>query len=146
MSTDLSVRNPSGTPLRVADALLRSLGGGSVTIRVPSGIIDASDAAQIGLSNPTFLDLPLAPSIFRKARVVMQEGEASKFEVLVSASAIEAQVNSLNLASADGLFQMALGMSVGTKFFLIEAVSSPEVFGQVYLYRILLREALPQGL
>ncbi|HEY0760265.1 MAG TPA: hypothetical protein VGD59_13520 [Acidisarcina sp.] len=146
MSGDLSVRNPSGTPLRVADALLRSLGGGSVSIRVPSGNIDASDAAQIGLSGPSFQDLPLSPSIFRKARVVMQEGQASKFEMLVSASAIEAQVNSLTLASADGLFAIALGMSVGDKFFLIEAVSAPEVFGQVYLYRILLREALPQGL
>ncbi len=146
MSGDLSIRNPSGTPLRVADALLRSLGGGSVSIRLPSGNTDASDAAQIGLTGPSFQDLPLSPSIFRRARVVMKEGEASKFEMLVSASAIEHQVGALNLASADSLFQMALGMSVGDKFFLIEAVSSPEVFGQVYLYRILLREALPQGL
>lgn len=146
MSGDLSVRNPTGTPLRVADALLRSLGGGAVTIRLPGGSIDASDAAQIGLSSPSFQDLPLAPSIFRRARVVMNEGQPSKFEVLVSASAILQQVSQLNLDSADSLFGMALGMSVGTKFFLIEAVSSPEVFGQVYLYRILLREALPQSL
>jgi len=146
MSSDLSVRNPSATPLRVADSLLRSLGGGTVSIRMPSGIIDASDGAQIGLIGPDFQDLPLSPSIFRKARVVMQEGQPSKFEMLVSASAIEQQVSSLSLASADGLFQMALGMTVGDKFFLIEAVSAPEVFGQVYLYRILLREALPQGL
>ncbi len=146
MSADLSVRNPSGTPLRVADALLRSLGGGSVSIRLPGVTTDASDAAQIGLSGPSFQDLPLSPSIFRRARVVMHEGEASKFEMLVSASAIEQQVSVLNLASADSLFQMALGMLVGDKLFLIEAVSSPEVFGQVYLYRILLREALPQGL
>jgi hypothetical protein len=146
MSADLSIRNPTGTPLRVADALLRSLGGGIVSIRVPSGNLDASDAAQIGLSSPQFQDLPLSPSIFRKARVVMQEGQASKFEMLVSASAVQAQVSELNLISADSLFEIALGMTVAGKFFLIEAITAPEVFGQPYLYRILVREALPQGL
>jgi hypothetical protein len=144
--SDLSVRNPSGTPLRVADALLRSLGGGSVSIRMPGGPIDASDAAQIGDSGPSFQDLPLSPSIFRKARVVMKDGQASSFEMLISASAVQQQVSDLQLASADALFAMALGMTVSNKFFLIEAVTAPEVFGQVYLYRILLQEALPQGL
>ncbi len=145
MSADLSTRNSGGTPLRVADTLLRSLGGGSVCVRLASPPGDGSDAAQIGLGVPAVQDRPLSPALFRKIRVAMQEGQPSKYEVLISASAVAAVVSDLTLKSADGLFQMAMGILIAEKMFLIEAVTAPELFGRVYLYRLLVREAQPQG-
>jgi len=40
---------------------------------------------------------------------------------------------------------MTLGVSVASQDYLIESVASNEAFGQVYLYRLLLREAQQQG-
>jgi hypothetical protein len=145
MGTDLSTRKSNGAPLRAADALLRSLGGCSVCVRLPLAPGDGSDAAQIGLGTASIQDFPLSPSLFRRVRVLMQEGQPSKYEVLVSASAVAAVTAELTLTSADRLFQMAMGLVIGKKLFLIEAITAPELFGQVYLYRLLVREAEAQG-
>lgn len=106
---------------------------------------DSSDAAQIGLNAPAFQDVPLAPAIFRKVRVPMQEGAPTKYEVLISASAIASLVAGMAMTSADTLFQIASGIVLSGKIFLVEAVAAPEAFGQVYLYRVLVRESQPQS-
>ena len=145
MSADLSVRNFSPIARRAADSLLRSLGGFSVSLRL-SGEPLAGDTAQIGISPQTYQDLPLSPAVFRMVRAQTEEGKAAKFELMISAAVVQGQVGALQLTSADTLFAMSAGVTVSGKFFLIEAVSAPEAFGQAYLYRLQLREALPQGL
>jgi hypothetical protein len=145
MSADLSVRNYSPIALRAADALLRSLGGFSVGLQMPAASA-AGDAAQLGITPQSYQQLPLSPAIFRKVRTVLREGEPQRFELMVSASAIEAQVGALQLASADALFALAAGIAVNGKLYLIEAVNAPVACGQAYLYRLQLREALPQGI
>jgi hypothetical protein len=145
MSADLSVRNYSPIAQRAADALLRSLGGIVAGLQIPSPTA-AGDAAQIGITPQSYQSLPLSPALFRKVRTPLLEGLPEKFELLVSASAIEAQVGALQLSSADALFAQAAGITVNGKLFMIEAVMSPQAFGQAYLYRLQLREALPQGI
>jgi hypothetical protein len=145
MSADLSVRNYSPIAQRAADALLRSLGGFSVGIMMPL-TAGAGDASEVGITPQTYQQLPLSPAIFRRVRMPMLEGQPEKFELAVSASAIEAQVGALQLTSANALFAQAAGVTVNGKLFLIEAVTAPEAFGQAYLYRLQLREALPQGI
>jgi len=145
MSADLSIRNYSPIAQRAADALLRSLGGFSVGLQIPSPVA-SGDAAQLGITPQTYQSLPLSPAIFRRVRTTMQEGLPEKFELAVSASAIEAQVGALQLTSADALFAQAAGVTVNGKLFLIEAVTAPQAYGQAYLYRLQLREALPQGI
>lgn len=144
MSKDLSTRKASGAPLRVADALLRSLGGSTIRLRLTSPG-DTSDAAQLGLAAPQVQDVVLAPALFRKVRVPMQEGQPAKYEVLISASAVAAIAGDLMLTNSDLLFQMALGMMIENRLYLIEAVAAPELFGQAYLYRLLVRESQPQA-
>src|SRR5258707_12466089 len=109
MGADLSTRKISGTPLRVADALLRSLGGGSVCLRWPSAPSDGCDAAQIGLTMPGFQDFPLSPALFRKVRVVLQEGQPGKFEVLISASAVAALGGELKQTMQGQRVSIAMG-------------------------------------
>jgi len=145
MSADLSVRNYSPIAQRAADTLLRSLGGFSVSLQIPA-VSAGGDAAEIGITTQTYQQLPLSPAIFRRVRIPLSEGAPEKYELMISASAIEAQVGALQLTSADALFAQAAGVSVNGKFFLIEAIAAPEAFGQAYLYRLQLREALPQDI
>lgn len=141
MSADLSVRNPSNSPLLMADALLRAGGGMAVSLLMPPAAGDTSDAGQLGINPPNFQQLSLSPAIFRKARATMQEGQQPKYELLVSASAVQQQVSALQLISADALFDAVAGVEINGAQFLIESRSISESLGQVYLYRLLLREA-----
>ena len=145
MSADLSVRNVSPIAQRAADALLRSLGGFSVvTLQMP-GAPATGDASQIGIAAQSLEGLPLSPALFRKLRTVLEEGKPNKYELMVSASAVQGQVSGMQLGSADALFSQAAGILVSGKLFLIEAISAPEAFGQAYVYRLQLREALQEA-
>jgi hypothetical protein len=145
MSADLSVRNYSPIAQRAADTLLRSLGGFSVALQIPA-VSAGGDAAEIGITTQTYQQLPLSPAVFRRVRIPLSEGVPEKYELMISASAIQAQVGALQLTSADALFAQAAGISVNGKLFMIEAIAAPEAFGQAYLYRLQLREALPQDI
>jgi hypothetical protein len=138
---DLSTQNPCGLAQRMATALLRACGGTTASLQMPPLQGDASDAGQIGLNAPGFLSLPLAPAVFRQERRMMQSAESLKYELLVSADAVAAQVTQLQLSSAQALFAMASGVVVDGRLFLIEAVSASESQGQAYLYRLLLQES-----
>ncbi len=143
--SDLSVRPYNEGRMRAADALLRSLGGFNAGLRLPAPAVAGVDAEQLGLSLPLFQDLPLGPAVFRKVRIVMSEGEAGKYELLLSASAVAAAVSAQQVASSDVLFAMATGIAVNGVLFLIEATSFTEWQGQVCVYRLLLRECLPDA-
>jgi hypothetical protein len=138
---DLSTQIPCGVARRLAAALLRAGGGATACLQMPPLQGDTSIAGQIGLDAPGFLSLPLSPVVFRKARIAMQEGELPKYELLVSAQAVAAQVTQQKLSSAETLFAMAAGVQVAGQLFLIEAVSSSVSQGEPYLYRLLLRES-----
>ncbi|MFZ0271763.1 MAG: hypothetical protein WB524_08645 [Acidobacteriaceae bacterium] len=138
---DLSTQLFSGIAQRVATALLRAGGGTTACLQMPPLQGDSTNAGQIGLNAPGFLSLPLAPALFRKERVTMQDGQLPKYELLISADALAAQVTQLQLSSAQALFSMASGVAVAGKLFLIEAVSASESQGQAWLYRLLLQEA-----
>jgi len=138
---DLSIQNPCGVAQRVATALLRAGGGATACLQMPPLTGDSTDAGQLGLDAPGFLSLPLSPVAFRKGRVAMQDGQLPKYELLVSADAVNAQVTQQKLASAEALFAMAAGVQVAGQLFLIEAVSTSVAQGEPYLYRLLLQEA-----
>jgi hypothetical protein len=58
---------------------------------------------------------------------------------------VEQQVNALSLATAQSLFAMTLSVTVAEQDYLIESIASNEAFGQIYVYRLLLREARQQS-
>lgn len=138
---DLSTQNPCAWAQRAATALLRANGGTTACLQMPPLQGDSANAGQIGLDAPGFLSLPLSPAVFRKAHVAMQDGQLPKYELLISADAVAAQVAQQNLSSGQALFAMAGGVVVAGRLFLIEAVSASETQGQPYLYRLLLQEA-----
>ena len=129
----------------LADALLRSVTGATALLRVAGANTDTS-GSEVGLVATTFAEVPISPVLMRKLRPTWQEGAPSKWELLLSASSVQQQVCALDLASAQSLFAMTLAVSVAGQNYLIESIASNEAFGQVYLYRLLLREAQPQAL
>ena len=141
---DLSTQIPCGVARRLAAALLRAGGGATACLQMPPLQGDSSNAGQIGLDAPGFLSLPLSPVVFRKSRVTMDDGQLPKYELMVSAQAVAAQVAQQKLSSAEALFSMAAGVQVAGKLFLIEAISSSVSQGEPYLYRLLLQETCGQ--
>ena len=128
----------------LADALLRSVAGATALLRLTGTNTDTS-LSEVGLVATAFADVPVSPVLMRKLRPTWQEGGESKWELLMSATSVEQQTNALDLASAQSLFAMTLAVTVAGQDYLIESIASNEAFGQVYLYRLLLREARQQA-
>ena len=143
--SDTAPRNPSGAPQMLADALLRSVSGTSAQLRLTGPNAD-SNMSEVGLVSTLFAEVEISPVVMRKLRPGWQQnGSESQWELLVSASSVQAQVSALDTASAQALFAMTLTVTVAGQDYLIESVGANEAFGQVYLYRLLLREARPQS-
>lgn len=142
--SDTAPRNPRGAPQMLADALLRGVAGTTALLRVTGSNTDTS-MSEVGLVATTFAEVPVSPALMRKLRPIWQEGGESKWELLVSATSVAQQVDALDLVSAQALFAMTLAVTVAGQDYLIEGIASNEAFGQVYLYRLLLREARQQG-
>ena len=128
----------------LADALLRSMTGTTALLRV-TGVSTDTNISEVGLVATTFAEIVLSPVVMRKLRPSWQVGEESKWELLVSATSVEQRVNELHLSSTQSLFAMTLAVTVAEQDYLIEAIASNEAFGQVYIYRLLLREARQQA-
>jgi len=124
----------------LADALLRRVTGTSALLRVTGENTDSSES-EVGLVATTFAEIVVSPVVMRKLRPTWRENGESMWELLISATGIEQQVNALDLASAQALFAITLAITVAGQDYLIESIASNEAFGQVYLYRLLLREA-----
>jgi hypothetical protein len=129
----------------LADALLRSVAGTTALLRVTGTNAD-TNISELGLVATAFTEVVVSPVVMRKLRPTWHEGGESKWELLVSATSIQEQVNSLDLPSAQSLLSMTLTVTVAGQNYLIESVASNEAFGQAYLYRLLLRESAQQAL
>jgi hypothetical protein len=134
----------TGAAARATDVLLRAMGGRTMMLRMPAPAVPADVTEQLGIAMPTFQDLPLAPVVCRKARATVDEGKAAKWELLVSATVVENLVESLTYASASVLFAAAYGVLSDDELLEVESATSEQVFGQPYVYRLVLRAPLTQ--
>jgi hypothetical protein len=133
-----------GAPQMLADALLRSMTGTSALLRVTGTNTDTS-MSEVGLVATTFAEVVVSPVVMRKLRPTWQDGGEPKWELFVSATSVAQQVSVLDLTSAQSLFAMTLAVTVAGQDYLIDSIAANEAFGQVYLYRLLLREAQQQA-
>lgn len=142
--SDTAPRNPTGAQQMIADALLRSVSGTTALLRVAGTNADSSQA-ELGIVATAFVEVVVSPALMRKLQPSWQENGQSKWELMLSATSIEQQLSVLSLSSAQALFAMTLVVTVAGQDYLVESVGSSEAFGQVYLYRLLLREARQQA-
>jgi hypothetical protein len=143
--SDTAARSPVSAPQMIADALLRSVAGSSAQLRVTGASSDSSQS-ELGLIATTFSEVVISPVVMRKLRPATKAGDASQWEMLASATSVQAQVNVLDLQSAQALFAMTLVVTIAGSDYVIESVASNEAFGKVYLYRLTLRETFQQAL
>jgi len=142
--SDTEARNPNNAAQMLADALLRGAGGTSAQLKV-TGANSDTNMSELGLVATTFADVVVSPVMMRKLRPTWKENGQSKWELMISATSVAAQVSALDLPSAQALFAMTLAVTVAGQDFLIESIASNEAFGQAYIYRLLLREARAQA-
>jgi hypothetical protein len=129
----------SAAAVRAADVLLRGAGGRAVLLRMPAQASAGDITEQLGLAVPEFQDLQLTPVVFRKARVTTAVEEAAKWELMVSATAVQALVGSLGYSSASVLFATAFGVLIDDVLMEVESATESEVYGAPYVYRLVLR-------
>jgi hypothetical protein len=126
--------------VRMADALLRSVGGRTVLLHVPAAGVSSDVGEQVGLGVPAFQDVELGLVVFRRVRPRVST-ETVTYELLVSASAVKTLVGSLEYRSAELLFASTVCVLVDAVPYYITSATSAEAFGEVYLYRLALRGA-----
>lgn len=143
--SDTAPRNSVGASRLLADALLRSVSGTSAKLRITATSTD-TNMSELGLVSTSFVEVSVSPVVMRKLRPTWQSDGVPRWELLVSASGVQQQVLALDLASAQSLFSMTLAVIVTGQTYIIESIASNEAFGEVYLYRLLLREARQQTL
>lgn len=131
--------NATGAAATTADVLLRAGGGRSVLLRLPAPAVPADATELLGASTPGFQDVPLAPVVYRRARAIATKGKPARWELLVSATAVNQVVGSLAYASASVLFATAYGVLSDSELFTIESATAEQLFGQPYLYRLVLQ-------
>jgi hypothetical protein len=142
--SDTAPRNPSAAPRLLADALLRTAGCGTTALlRVTPTSTDGA-MSELGLVATNFVQVPISPVVMRKLEPKWQDDGECKCELLVSATSVEAQVQALDLGSAQSLFAMTAAVTVDGQDYLIESVAANDGFGQTYVYRLLLRQAEQQ--
>ena len=121
--------------VRAADAMLRALGGDTIVVVFPLVGMPNDPSAQLGLVDPGVQQVPMSPVVMREL-TTPGSGPRRRLEFLISSSAVLAELALLNAASADALFDMALGILYDNDLFHIESVT-PEYFGgTAYLYRV----------
>ena len=131
--------------IRLANSLLRSVGGRTVLLQIPAPAVNGDPGEQLGLAIPRFQNVELGPVLFRKLRPKTGAAEKPRetvYELLVSASAVSRIAGSSSLSDAQTLFAQADGILVDGSLLGITWLTGAEAFGSVYLYRLGLRGAV----
>lgn len=120
---------------RAAEAMVRTLGGGSATLRLPAS---AGDPDGLGLLVPVLEDVTFKPVASR--RLLAGDDGRLRLELLFPVAAVDAQVEERSLDSAQDLFSSALGVILDTRLLHIERVEAEFFAGVPYLYRVIVLE------
>ena len=131
---------------RIADALLRGVGGRTVLLHVPAAAVPGDVGEQTGLAEPGFQDVELGPVVFRRVRpkiATARTEAAAEYELLVSATAVRRAAGPGD-GDAAVLFAQACGVLVDGMLLLITSATAVEGRGGVLLYRLGLKSGAAQ--
>jgi hypothetical protein len=128
---------------RAADALIRTMGGTEVILLFPAAGMPADAVAGLGLVDPGVEQAAISPVIVREftmesggLRPRVSDGPRRQIELLAGVSAMAEQVSQRNVASADVLFETALGLVYDGEVFHIQGFVVERLAGVAYLYRV----------
>ena len=121
--------------VRAADAMLRTLGGTEVVLLFAAAGLPADGVAGLGLVDPGVEQALIAPVVVREL-TTETNGPRRRIELLAGQAAMAEQVSQRNVASAEVLFETALGLVYCGEVFHIEGFVVERVGGVTYLYRV----------
>lgn len=127
--------------VRAAEALLRTLGGTEIFVRVPLIQVAPGNPGELGLAGAATQDIRLAPTVVRNTRrsnKTDQNRQAT--ELLIAASSLTEAREIRDTASAKEFFESAVGMVIGEKLFRFQSFSADEYAGTPYLYRVIVSQ------
>jgi len=122
--------------VRAADAMLRTLGGAEVVLLFAAAGLPADRVSELGLVDPGVEQAVIAPVIVREL-TTENNGPRRRIELVAGRSAMSEQVSQRSVASAEVLFETALGVVYQGDMFHIEGFVVERFAGVAYLYRVL---------
>ena len=120
---------------RAADALLRALGGETVSLVLPAAAMANDAAGQLGLVDPGVQEVLISPVASREL-TTGNLGPRRRVEFTLPASAIANQLPALGMASGEDLFNAVIGLTFGNELFHIERVEPQSFSGTVCFYLV----------
>ncbi|MFY9647035.1 MAG: hypothetical protein WAK29_17785 [Terriglobales bacterium] len=120
---------------RAADAMLKTLGGTEVILLFAAAGLPGEGVAELGLVDPGVEQALIAPVIVREL-TTETNGPRRHIEVLAGRSTMAEQVSQRNVASAEVLFETALGLVYRGELFHIQGFVVERLAGIAYLYRV----------
>ncbi|MGO8985413.1 MAG: hypothetical protein ACLQFM_11565 [Terriglobales bacterium] len=120
---------------RAADAMLRTLGGTEVILLFPAAGLPGDAVADLGLVDPGVVQALISPVIVREL-TTETNGPRRRIEMLAGHAAMAEQVSQRNVATAEVLFETALGLIYRGDLFHIQGFVVERLAGVAYLYRV----------
>jgi hypothetical protein len=121
--------------VRAADAMMRNLGGTEVILLFAAAGLPGDAVAELGLVDPGVEQALIAPVVVRQI-TTESSGPRRQIELLTGQAAMAEQVSQRNVASAEVLFETALGLVYRGEVFHIQGFIVERVGGVAYLYRV----------
>ena len=121
--------------MRAADAMLRTQGGTQVVLLFAAAGLPAGAVSELGLVDPRVEQALIAPVIVREL-TTESNGPRRRIELLAGQEAMAQQLSQRNVASAEVLFETALGLVYDGEVFHIQGFVVERVAGVAYLYRV----------
>ena len=125
--------------VRAAEALLRTLGGSTISVRVPLGVVAGGNANELGLAGAATEDVSLSPVVARRARA-QAKNTRGRVELLISATSLATAKNISDAAASEAFFDSALGVIHDGILKRIVSFAVEDFGGMPYLYRVVVQE------
>jgi hypothetical protein len=123
-----------GTALvRAANAMLMALGGDDVSLLLPATATAGDAAGMLGLVDPGVQQVVITPVVAHNVPTG-NLGPRRRIEFTLPASAIEVQLPTLGMGSAEDLFNASLGLIYDGDLYHIEAFITENFAGTAYFY------------
>jgi hypothetical protein len=123
---------------RMAETMLRSMGGGSVQLQVP-GAAAPSSGAELGLAPRPLQAIEFSPVT---ARALTSEANGLRhFELVFAAAQVNAEAQRNGLYSGIALIEAATAIVVQGSTMTIEKISTDSLGETPYLYRVIVQES-----
>lgn len=121
--------------VRAADAMLRVLGGAKVRLLMAAASMPDEGSAQLGMVDPGVEEVELSPVVVRNLPTGAA-GPRRRLEFLVTAATVVLVLQDRNVASAQALFEGAIGIVYDNSLLRVEGVAAEYFAGSAYLYRV----------